>query len=84
MEGKRAEGRRCAARGAEESPWAAQGDATAPTHHSKDPWADVKGAEQQGEVPSTQNISCAGKLRGNTATTKMEAALWLLFFSLGR
>lgn len=67
-----------------EGPWASQGDATTPRHQSKDSVEDTKGAGQQGEDPSTQNNSFAGKLRGNTATRKMEAALWLLVYSLGR
>lgn len=60
------------------------GVATAPSHHSKVSEEEVKGAGQQGENPSTLNISSAGKLRGNAATRKMEGALWLLFSSLGR
>lgn len=70
--------------GSGEGPWILQGDATAPSHLSKDSVEDIKRAGQQGEDPSAQNNSSSGKLRGNTATRKTEAALWLLFYSLRR
>lgn len=82
VQGWRAEVRNWAARRAGEGPWASQGATTADGCRSRDSEQHVKGEGQRGRGPRMQNNSFADKLRGNTATRKAEAALWLLFHSL--